>query len=214
MTHQPAALAANAFPADFLWGTATSGSQVEGHNTDADIWLLEQVSPSVFRQKSHAACNSFELWRDDQEIVAGLGLNSYRFSLEWSRLEPRPGEFSTEAASHYRQQIVGCLERGLQPFVTLNHFASPRWFAAAGGWLNPEASDYFVRYCQFAIREFGDLLRQVITFNEPNILRTLRLLGVPCRCYSCRGCRGRCPLHPRGSCAGLGLGLGRGSVHS
>ncbi|HGY4579442.1 TPA: glycoside hydrolase family 1 protein [Klebsiella variicola] len=172
-------ISSGAFPQDFLWGAATSGYQTEGNNSDADIWLLEQVTPTVFREKSKAACNSFTLWRDDLDIIAGMHLNSYRFSLEWSRLEARPGEFSASATAHYRRLLEHCIVLGIQPFVTLNHFVSPQWFAAQGGWLNPRASDYFVRYCEYVVREFGDLLRQVITFNEPNVLRTLRVLGLP-----------------------------------
>ena len=80
--------------APFLWGAATAGHQVEGNNVNADIWLLEQVTPTVFAEPSGDACDSLNRWREDVAIVKALGLNCYRFSVEWSRIEPSPGQFS------------------------------------------------------------------------------------------------------------------------
>ena len=70
---------------------ATSGHQIEGGNSNSDTWFLEQVRPSVFREPSGRACNSYELWREDIDLVAGLGLDTYRFSVEWARVEPEEG---------------------------------------------------------------------------------------------------------------------------
>ncbi|VXB24861.1 glycoside hydrolase family 1 protein [Brevundimonas sp. G8] len=162
---------ANAAP--FLWGAATAGHQVEGNNVASDIWLLEQVKPTLFSEPSGDACDSFERWREDVEIVRSLGLNAYRFSVEWSRVEPAEGQVSLAALEHYRRIVTACREAGLAPVVTLSHFTSPRWFAAKGGWFHPDAPATFARHCERVVRHMGDQISHVVTFNEPN----LQLLG-------------------------------------
>lgn len=157
-----------AFPKGFLWGAATAGHQVEGNNVNADQWLLETTAPRLPATPSGDACNSFALWREDLDLVRRLGLNTYRFSIEWPRIEPVPGEFSIAMLDHYKAMIDGCLARGLSPVVTLCHFTTPRWFAARGGWTDDGAPALFARYCERAIRHLGDGIRYCTTFNEPN----------------------------------------------
>ena len=125
-----------AFPTNFLWGVATSGHQTEGDNVDSDTWFLEQQTPSIFQEPSGKACNSWERWEDDVRLVADLGLNAYRYSVEWARIEPRQGEFSDEAIAHYTALTDRCVELGIQPVVTFSHFTSPHWFAMRGSWLD------------------------------------------------------------------------------
>ena len=132
---------AASFPADFLWGVATAGHQNEGDNVHSDTWFLENVTPTVFQERSGKAANGWELWESDLDLVAGMNLNAYRFSVEWARIEPVEGEFSEEALAHYEAVVDGCLARGLAPIVTFNHFTSPHWFAARGAWLDAEAPD-------------------------------------------------------------------------
>jgi beta-glucosidase len=167
------------FPQGFLWGAATAGHQVEGNNVASDLWLLENIKPTIFAEPSGDAVNSFELWRTDLDLVKSLGLNSYRFSLEWARIEPEPGAFSIAMLDHYKAMIDGCRLRGLTPLVTFNHFTAPRWFAAAGGWTNREAPDLFARFCDRAARHLAGGIGYVVTLNEPNLLRILRSLGLP-----------------------------------
>ena len=93
-------MSARDFPADFLWGVAQSGHQTEGDNVDSDTWFAENVSPTVFKEPSWQACRSWELWREDIDLVAGMGLNAYRFSVEWARVEPAEGTFSAAALDH------------------------------------------------------------------------------------------------------------------
>jgi len=88
------------FPKGFLWGAATSGHQTEGNDTASDTWFLENLKPTVFAEPVGDACNSFDLWAQDLDLVRGLGLNSYRFSLEWSRIEPEQGQFSVAMLDH------------------------------------------------------------------------------------------------------------------
>ena len=166
------------FPKGFLWGAATAGHQVEGNNINSDLWLLEHIKPSIFAEPSGDAVNSFELWSQDLDLVKGLGLNAYRFSLEWSRIEPEPGLFSIAMLDHYKAIVDGCRARGLTPIVTYNHFTSPRWFAARGGWLDKEAPGLFARFCERATRHLGAGIGSAITMNEPNLLRLLRALDV------------------------------------
>jgi beta-glucosidase len=109
---------ARMFPQGFRWGVASSGHQTEGDNTRSDTWFLEHVRPTVFREASAKACNSYELWREDVDLVAGLGLDTYRFSVEWARVEPAEGEFSAAALAHYRAIIDHCLASRIAPVVT------------------------------------------------------------------------------------------------
>jgi beta-glucosidase len=167
------------FPKGFLWGAATAGHQVEGNNTTSDTWFLEHTRPSAFAEPSGDACNSFELWPRDLDLVRGLGLNTYRFSIEWARIEPEQGFYSTAMLDHYRGMIEGCRERGLTPVVTFNHFTCPRWFAASGGWLNPQSPAIFARYCERAARHLAAGIGYATTLNEPNLGRLLKWFGLP-----------------------------------
>ncbi|MCA0357437.1 MAG: family 1 glycosylhydrolase [Proteobacteria bacterium] len=160
---------AKPLPPSFLWGAATAGHQVEGSNINSDMWLLEQVSPTVFAEPSGDACDSFHRWREDIAIVKALGLNTYRFSIEWSRIEPAKGQFSQASLDHYVRMADYCLELGLSAVVTFNHFTTPRWFAAQGGWENAEAPALFSRFCDFAASALAERIAYALTFNEPNL---------------------------------------------
>jgi beta-glucosidase len=167
------------FPAGFLWGTATAGHQVEGNNFNSDCWLLENVKPTIFAEPSGDAANSFMLWPRDLDLVKDMGLNTYRFSLEWARIEPEAGHFSAAMLDHYKAMIAGCRARGLTPMVTFNHFTTPRWFAAMGGWGNPRSVSLFARYCDKAARHLGSQIGYAITLNEPNLAGKLQTLVPP-----------------------------------
>ena len=167
------------FPPGFLWGVAGAGHQIEGDNVTSDTWYAEQVTPTVFRDPSGMACNGYQLWREDLELAAGMGLTAYRFSVEWARVEPVEGEFSEQALDHYEAVVDGCLELGLAPVVTFNHFTSPHWLAMRGGWLDPEAPDRFARYCDRVMARFGDRIAMAVTMNEPNLARLLTWMDLP-----------------------------------
>jgi beta-glucosidase len=167
------------FPANFLWGVATAGHQNEGDNVDSDTWFLENVTPTVFQERSGKAANGWELWESDLDLVAGMGLNAYRFSVEWARIEPTEGEFSEEALAHYEALVDGCRARGIAPIVTFNHFTSPHWFAKRGAWLDAEAPELFGRYCGAVMDRFGDRIELAITFNEPDLPEMLTWAGLP-----------------------------------
>lgn len=161
------------FPKDFRWGVATAAHQTEGNNTASDLWLAEQVKPSLFREPSADANNAFELWESDLDLVKSLGLNTYRFSIEWARIEPEPGQFSAAMLNHYARVIEGCRARGLAPMVTFNHFTVPRWFAARGGWTVSDSADLFARFCAKAAARLAGGMAYAITLNEPNMVRVI-----------------------------------------
>lgn len=167
------------FPADFLWGVATAGHQNEGDNVDSDTWFLENLTTSVFQDRSGKATNGWELWESDLDLVAGMGLNAYRFSVEWARVEPVEGEFSDDALAHYEAVVDGCRARGIAPIVTFNHFTSPHWFAGRGAWLDPEAPALFARYCGVVMDRFGDRIALAVTFNEPDLPEMLTWAHLP-----------------------------------
>ncbi|MFC0681533.1 glycoside hydrolase family 1 protein [Lysobacter korlensis] len=161
------------FPQEFLWGVSTAGHQNEGDNTTSDTWFLENVSPTVFREPSGKACNSWELWRTDLDLITGMGLNAYRFSVEWARIEPEEGRIDESALDHYEEMVDACLERGVAPLITFSHFTAPHWFAKEGGWLDGGSAERFARFCDVVMDRFGDRIALAVTLNEPNLPRLL-----------------------------------------
>lgn len=166
------------FPQGFLWGTASAAHQVEGGNTNCDSWLLEHVDGTLYREPSGDACDHYHRYTEDIALLAALGFNSYRFSIEWARIEPEPGEFSLAQLEHYRRMLAACHEHGLQPIVTMHHFTSPRWIAARGGWESAETAKFFARYCERAVDHLGDLIAIACTINELNMGVILRQAGL------------------------------------
>ena len=158
----------SALPPGFLWGTATAAHQVEGGNVNADCWALEQAQPSLFAEPSGDAVDHYHRFRGDIEIAAGIGVNAYRFSIEWARIEPEQGAFSTAALDHYRRCIDACLAHGLAPVVTFHHFTQPRWMARLGGFGAADFPAIFANYCGRAARAL-DGMALACTINELNL---------------------------------------------
>jgi beta-glucosidase len=166
------------FPQGFLWGAATAGHQVEGGNVNADLWPMEWAENSTFNEPSGDACDHYHRYPEDISTLAELGLNSYRFSLEWSRIEPEPGFYSGAALDHYARMMECCLNQGITPVVTYNHFTVPRWMAGRGGWSAADAPARFADYSSRVTGHLGDLLSWVCTLNEPNLMAMMRSTGV------------------------------------
>jgi len=158
------------FPAGFLWGTATSSHQIEGGNVNNDWWQWEHTPGNGCADSSGDGCDSFHRWAEDVDMVADLGLGAYRFSLEWSRIEPAEGEFSVAALDHYRRICARCHERGIAPVVTFHHFTTPLWLSARGGWEAADAPERFGRFVARATAHLGDLIGWACTLNEPNVI--------------------------------------------
>lgn len=177
------------FPRDFLFGSATSSHQTEGGNINnwskwesenAKDFAIEAVEknadwqkrkfPEMFNPKNYISgktCDHFNRYEEDFDILEKLNHNSYRFSLEWSRIEPEEGVFDQDAIRHYRKVLVSLKNRKVKPMVTLWHWTNPIWLAKKGGEVNRQFPFYFSRYAKFIVAELGDLVDLWITLNEP-----------------------------------------------
>jgi len=156
------------FPDGFLWGAATAAHQIEGSNTHSDWWQSEQAGRLPYR--SGEACDSWNQWPADVQLLRDIGLNAYRLSVEWARIEPEPGRFDQAAIDRYRRLIEALRAAGIEPLVTLHHFTNPQWLAERGGWSDPEVVSRLVAYAERMGRELGPLVRWWVTINEPSIL--------------------------------------------
>jgi len=156
------------FPSGFRWGTATSAHQVEGNNVQNDWWAWEQ-EPGRIRNgdRSGRACAWWENAEHDFDLAAQLHQNAHRLSVEWSRIEPRQGEWDQAALERYRQMLRALCERGIEPMVTLHHFTHPLWFAGQGGWERDDAVDLFGRYVTQVCSALGEFTSLWCTINEP-----------------------------------------------
>jgi len=170
---------ASSLPPHFLWGAATAAHQVEGNDVNSDLWVLEHLPNSMFKEPSGDACDGYHLFEDDIAMLADLGLNAYRFSLNWARIEPANGEFSGAELRHYRRVLEACRRHGVTPLVTFFHVATPRWFAYEGGWESSTSVELFARYCGRCADHLGDLMGWAATFNEPNLMKLLSWVALP-----------------------------------
>ncbi|HKE76604.1 MAG TPA: family 1 glycosylhydrolase [Acidimicrobiales bacterium] len=172
------------FPPDFLVGASTAAHQVEGGNVNSTWWAYEHAPGTPLKEPSGDAADSYHRWEEDLDLVADLGLDAYRFSIEWARVEPEPGLISRAALQHYGRMIDGCRHRGIEPVVTLHHFTEPRWFGNAGGWVAAGAATRFAAYVA-ALRPILEPVRWAVTINEPNMVaimaRIVRLFATPTR---------------------------------
>lgn len=164
------------FPEGFLWGTATAAHQVEGNNVNSDFWVLEHLPGTIFVEPSGDAIDHYHRYPQDIAMLAELGFNSYRFSIEWARVEPEAGHFSIAILDHYRRMLETCHQHGLKPVVTYHHFTSPRWLMGEGGWKSMATAEKFARYCAKATQHLGDLIEIACTINEVNIPRMAALV--------------------------------------
>jgi len=163
------------FGPDFLWGVATAAHQVEGgleHNNWSD-WERQTGPDGRPRihdgQRAGLACDHLRRFREDIALMVALGVRSYRFSLEWSRLEPEPGVWDEAAFAHYHEVLDACEAAGLEPMVTLHHFTHPSWWEARGGFEREENLADLLRYTERAFREDGARVRLWCTLNEPEV---------------------------------------------
>ncbi|MDQ1480175.1 MAG: beta-glucosidase [Actinomycetota bacterium] len=161
------------FPEGFDRGVASAAHQIEGGNWNNDWWAWEHAPGTACVEVSGDACDSLNRYAEDIALVRDFGFDSYRFSIEWSRIEPEDGEFSRAALDYYRRVLAACHENGIAPAVTFHHFTTPRWMAARGGWAEPEIVDRFGRFCERAVEHLGDLISLGCTINEPNVVSLL-----------------------------------------
>jgi beta-glucosidase len=151
----------------FLWGTGVGAYQHEGDNPESD-WT------DFGRPPAGNSAGFLHRFEEDLDRAASLGTNAFRFGMEWSRIEPRPGERSGEAVRHYDRLVNACLSRGLRPLVTLVQFSLPRW---CGGWLRPETERALARHAAWVAEHFGDRVDLFVTLNEPNVAASAAHVG-------------------------------------
>ena len=157
------------FPKGFMIGAATAAHQVEGNNIHSDYWAQEQMTFTSFDEPSGLACDHYNRYEEDISLLAQAGLNAYRFSIEWARIEPQPGVYDEKEIAHYRSVLECCHAHQVEPIVTMHHFTSPKWLIEQGGWENPETVDKFAAYCRYVVGQLGSLFTYVCTINEANM---------------------------------------------
>ena len=192
---------ANIFPKHFFWGASTAAHQVEGGNTNQwSEW--EKANAKDLAQTSHRRLGYLPNWQkikhqaedpanyisgqgidhynryeEDFDLITKLNLNSFRFGLEWSRIEPRQGEWDEAEIAHYREYIAALRKRGIEPFANIWHWTFPVWFAESGGFANGNNLRYFERFVQKIADELVDDLSYIITLNEPNVYASFGYLN-------------------------------------
>jgi len=156
-------------PEDFLLGTATASLQIEGGDTNNNWYRWAELGHIKDGTHCIVADDHWNRVDEDIELMKKLNSKVYRLSLEWSRIEPREGEFDSSAVEHYRLELEKLLKAGIKPLVTLHHFSNPLWLEDDGGWIDGRVTDRFERYTEHVVRSFGDLVSDWVTINEPNV---------------------------------------------
>ncbi len=162
------------FPSTFKWCVATAAYQVEGNDVDSDWWAWEQT-PGHFAngERSGLTCDEWNRVAEDIAMMKDLGVQVYRFSVEWAKIEPVEGHYDDAAIAHYQDEIRQLKDAGIAPFITLEHFTLPNWLRAKGGWEWDGSADAFDRYTKLVYSRIASGVRDWVTFNEPilNILK-------------------------------------------
>lgn len=161
-------------PAGLRWSAATSAFQIEGSrptgNAGRSIWddFLERPGAIIDGSTADPACDSYQHPEADVALAAGLGLDRYRFSIPWARVQPDGrGDGDRAALDHYSRLVDLLLEAGVAPFPTLFHWEMPSAVEADGGWLDRDTADRFADYAAIVADRLGDRVRQWYTLNEP-----------------------------------------------
>lgn len=161
------------FPQDFLWGATTAGQQVEGNNNS--FYDDEEICPKtayggVPYLKAGKACNSYEMYQEDIQLLKQMNLNTYRMSLEWSRIEPVEGVFNEKEIQHYKDVLKALKEANIKVCLTLHHNSHPVWFHKKKAFETMENLPYFLRYVKKVVPELDEYVDYWLTLNEMNII--------------------------------------------
>lgn len=183
----------NSFSNDFLWGAATAAHQVEGNNKNqwtewelktattkvesalnrfSNFPILQSIKDDAISTDNYISgklMDHYHTYEKDFQLLTAMNMNSYRFSIEWSRIEPVEGEWNQEALNHYREYILKLKKRNIEPIVTLFHFTLPIWFSDRGGFEEKSNIHYFVRFAKKVMTEIGQDINYIITINEPEV---------------------------------------------
>ncbi len=171
---------ANAFPPDFVWGVATSAFQIEGAASEGgkgpSIWDSFCRVPGAIADNSHGdiACDHYHRLNEDLDLIAGLGVDAYRFSISWPRVRPTgDGAWNEAGLAFYERLVDGLISRGIQPHLTLNHWDLPDALQAQGGWHHRDTVGLFVEYAVGIAARLGDRVAAITTHNEPWVMSVL-----------------------------------------
>lgn len=177
---QPATISASKMESkDFLWGAATAAHQIEGGDIDSNWMRLEKEGKVKNGDTTLAAVDGYNRSIDDIKLLKELGLNAYRFSIEWARVEPKKGVFDEAAINHYSDLVKELKRNNIEPIVTLHHFTDPGWITDQGGWINKKTIDDFNNYVNKIAEYMGKDVKYWITINEPNvIINSSYLIGI------------------------------------
>ena len=162
------------FPAEFLWGTATSAYQVEGSpladGAGPSIWQRFVHTPNLVRDgdTGDVACDHYRRYADDVALMREIGTNAYRFSIAWSRVLPQGrGRVNTAGLAFYDRLVDTLLAQGIAPMATLFHWDLPAALDDLGGWLNPDIASWFAEYAAVVFSKLDDRVKLWATLNEP-----------------------------------------------
>ena len=159
-----------------LLGSATAATQIEGGDENNN-WARFAAEGKVKDGSSPVtASGHYTRVREDIDLMAEMGLQIYRFGIEWSRIEPRRGEYDAEAIFHYREEIEYMIEKGIKPLLTIHHFTNPLWFEDMGAFEHKDSPEIFLSLTKKVVEAFGDIVSEYITINEPNVYATNSLL--------------------------------------
>ena len=168
------------FPKDFVWGVATSAFQIEGaaaeHGKGLSIWDAFCATPGAITDGSNGdvACEHYKRWSEDLDLIAGLGVDAYRFSVSWPRVRPGgAGAWNERGLDFYDRLVDGLVERGIKPYLTLNHWDLPNELQARGGWADRDTVHRFVEYAEGVAARLGDRVASITTHNEPWVMAVL-----------------------------------------
>ena len=157
------------FPKDFIFGTAVASYQVEGgiYNNDWNKWETKRNSRCA--EPCADACSHYELYQQDIDLMESLGIKAFRFSIEWSRVEPNNNNFDLDAINHYVDKTKLLIDKGILPIVTFHHFTTPQWIDSEGSWANSKIVFYFNRYVKTMMEHLPQDIKYFNTINEPGI---------------------------------------------
>ena len=159
-----------------LLGTATAATQIEGGDENNNWARFAREGKVKDGTTPVRADDHYARFREDIDLMAEMGLQIYRFGIEWSRIEPQRGEYCEEAIAHYREEIEYMKSKGIEPLLTLHHFTNPLWFEDMGAFCHKDSVEIFLSFVKKAIDSFGNLVSEYITINEPNVYCTNSLL--------------------------------------
>jgi len=153
------------FPENFLWGVSTSSHQIEGICTKSDWHRWEQLGKVSL--KTENACDHWNRYKEDVVLMQKLGINAYRFSVDWCMIEPEQGVYDQTILDHYEQLCMELCAAGIKPIITLHHFASPLWFLSKGGFERKENIADFINFCCVVFDRLHPYCTMWITINSP-----------------------------------------------